>query len=304
MGPMILGLTATQLNTLSDDLIAKYFSGSLEKGEYLSFFGHMVKYPLWDGAVSQLYYSQRLYQLPLGVLGISLATAIFPVMSSDAAKKDYAKLRTISIGIRGTIFIAFPATAGLILVARPLISLLFEQGEFTRADTKSTAFTLMFYAVGLTGFFAQQIVLRAFYSLENAKMPAITAFTAVVTNIILNLTLMWFMGTGGLALSTAICSYLQVGMLVYYLYRISKMPILAKISTTVGKSFAATVLMSGIGYLILLAMSGLGSGKTMDFLRIASVVIVCGGFYALAARVMKIEMLSLVTGGKGVSDQL
>ena len=84
MGPMIIGLTVTQINTLADDLIALFFSGSLEKGTVcqLELLGLSFRYPLWEGALSQLYYSQRLYQFPLGVLGISLATAIFPVMSS------------------------------------------------------------------------------------------------------------------------------------------------------------------------------------------------------------------------------
>ncbi|MHC4071676.1 MAG: lipid II flippase MurJ, partial [Planctomycetota bacterium] len=82
MGPMILGLTVTQINTLADDFIALWFSGSPEKGEVFLLFGREIRYPMWEGAVSQLFYSQRLYQFPLGVLGISLATAIFPVMSA------------------------------------------------------------------------------------------------------------------------------------------------------------------------------------------------------------------------------
>ena len=111
------------------------FSGSLEKGEFFTWFGSQVKYPVWDGAVSQLYYSQRLYQFPLGVLGISLATAIFPVMSADAARGDFDSLKkTISKGIRGTVFIALPATVGLILVARPLVAVIFEHGEFLRSE--------------------------------------------------------------------------------------------------------------------------------------------------------------------------
>jgi putative peptidoglycan lipid II flippase len=97
MGPMILGLTVTQLNTLGDDIIALCFMN--EQG-----------YPLGYGAPGYLYYAQRLYQFPLGVLGISLATAIFPVMSSDAARKDYDALtKTVSRGIKAAVYIALPA---------------------------------------------------------------------------------------------------------------------------------------------------------------------------------------------------
>ena len=88
MAPMILGLAATQINTLVDDITAKCLSGSAEKGKFFYLFGTQIQYPLWEGTVSRLFYSQRFYQFPLGVLGISLATAIFPVMSIQAAKKD------------------------------------------------------------------------------------------------------------------------------------------------------------------------------------------------------------------------
>ena len=90
MGPMILGLTVTQINTLADDLIAWWFSGSVEKGTTFILLGKEIQYPLQRGSVSHLYFAQRLYQLPLGVFGISLATAIFPVMSSYAEKSFFA----------------------------------------------------------------------------------------------------------------------------------------------------------------------------------------------------------------------
>ncbi|NIP33053.1 MAG: hypothetical protein GWN67_25475, partial [Phycisphaerae bacterium] len=101
MGPMILGLTVTQINTLADDLIAWWFSSSVEKGTSFILIGRAIEYPLQRGSVSHLYYAQRLYQLPLGVFGISLATALFPVMSSYAARKDFTGLgRTVSQGLR------------------------------------------------------------------------------------------------------------------------------------------------------------------------------------------------------------
>jgi putative peptidoglycan lipid II flippase len=184
MGPMILGLTVTQINTLADDLIAWWFSGSDEKTAFFEFLGMQIKYPMWRGSVSHLYYAQRLYQLPLGVLGISLATAIFPVMSAEAARGDMGALRkTISKGLRATIFIAIPATVGLIMVARPLISVAFEHGQFTDSDTAMVVRTLGFYALGLCGYFAQQILARAFYSMQDSKTPMRSAMVAVFANL-------------------------------------------------------------------------------------------------------------------------
>ena len=171
--------------------------------------------PLSYGAPSHLYYAQRLYQFPLGIFGISLATAIFPVLSADAARKDFSALcATLSKGLQAALFVAVPATAGLILVARPVVAVVFQHGRFEPADTAATAWTLSFYALGLTGFFAQQIVIRTFYSLQNSKLPAVTAVIAVVVNLCLNLILIWPLGSGGLALATSLCSYLQVAILM------------------------------------------------------------------------------------------
>jgi putative peptidoglycan lipid II flippase len=299
MGPMVLGLTATQINTLADDFIALWFSGSADKGEFLYWFGRQIRYPLWEGAVSHLFYAQRLYQFPLGVLGISLATAIFPVMSSKAAGGDFDGLRrTISNGIKGTVVIALPAAAGLILVAGVLISALLEHGEFTAADTKLTRWTLWFYAAGLCGFFMQQIATRAFYSMQDSRVPARSAVTAVVVNLGLNLTLIWFMGTGGLALSTAICSYLQVVILVSALGRRLGASVLSGLATTLLKTAAATAAMWLVGAGLLELMGGLPDSTKFHVLRLAAVVPAAAGVYLLTAKVLGIETLSLLTGGK------
>lgn len=284
MGPMILGLAVTQINTLLDDIIALCFMN--ERGE-----------PLGYGAPSYLYYAQRLYQFPLGVLGISLATAIFPVMSADAARKDFAALtQTMARGIRTAVFVAIPATAGIFLVARPLVSAVFEHGEFKSDDTPIVAWTLSFYAIGLCGYFLQQVTTRAFYSMQDSKMPAISALYAVGANIPLNLTLIWFLGTGGLAAATALCSYLQVVILVTVLRRKLGNSILAGLPTTLAKTLAATAFMWASGEVIIIAMSPLPPGRWSDVLRLAAIVPVAAIVYLLAAKVLQIEELSALTG--------
>ncbi|MHC4511435.1 MAG: murein biosynthesis integral membrane protein MurJ [Planctomycetota bacterium] len=285
MGPMILGLVVTQINTLVDDVIALCFM--TEQG-----------YPLSYGAPSYLYYAQRLYQLPLGVLGISLATAIFPVMSADAARKDFDALtRTIARGIRAAIFVAIPATAGILLVTRPLVSAVFEHGSFESDDTSVVAWTLPFYALGLTGYFLQQLATRAFYSLQDSKTPALSAVGAVLVNVVLNLTLIWFLGTGGLAAATAICSYLQVTVLVTVLRRRLGHSILDGLWVALKKTLAATAVMWLAGAAILLLMKGLAPGRASDVLRLVVVVPTAAAVYALTAKLLRIEMLSLLTSG-------
>lgn len=284
MGPMIVGLAVTQINTLADDVIALCFMN--EEG-----------YPLSFGAVSYLYYAQRLYQFPLGVLGISLATAIYPVMTAEAARKDFAALtKTIARGINMAVFVAIPATAGMFLVARPLVSAVFEHGEFKSSDTPVVAFTLSLYAIGLCGYFLQQITTRAFYSMQDSKTPAISAVCAVAANVVLNLTLIWSLGTGGLAAATAICSYLQVAILLTVLRKKLGRSILDGLPITVIKTLAATAFMWTVGTIVLTVMNKLPAGKSSDALRLAAVVPAAAAAYALAAKVLHIKMLSALTG--------
>jgi putative peptidoglycan lipid II flippase len=299
MAPMIIGITATQLNTLADTWIAKFFSGSVQKGDVLNLLGMQLKYPLWDGAVSHLYYSQRLYQFPLGVLGISLATAIFPVMSADAIRSDLGFLRrTINRGAKSAIFISIPAIAGLILVARPLASVVFEGGAFSAADTEATSRILFFYALGLCGFFSQQIFARGFYAMQDSIIPMRSGIIAVIVNIILNLTLIWFMGTAGLALSTAICSYLQVIILVIVLRRKLGSSLLDGLLVTFMKTFIAVFLMSAAGLGIISLMKNYPDNKWFNILRLIMVVPSAAGVYLLVSGILRVEVLSLLIGRK------
>ncbi|MCD4831512.1 MAG: murein biosynthesis integral membrane protein MurJ [Anaerohalosphaeraceae bacterium] len=295
MAPMIIGLTATQLNTLADVLIARIFSGSIDKGQEFMFFGRQLLYPMWDGAASKLYYAQRLYQFPLGVFGISLATAIFPVMSSDAAKADIGALcRTVSKGIKGAVFIAAPAMLGLILVRKDLVSLVFQRGEFTAEDTAITSSLLVFYSLGLSGFFLQQLAGRAFYSLKDSKIPTRSAIIAVCVNLVLNLALIWPMGVTGLALATAVCSYLQVAILLFALNRKIGSGIFAGFLPELFRTIAGAALMYAAGIAVM-RYSAEMSGIT----RLALTVLVSVAVYTVVAKLLKTESLALLFKRRG-----
>jgi putative peptidoglycan lipid II flippase len=294
MGPMVIGLTATQINTLADDLIALWLSGSDEKGQFFVWFGRHINYPVWEGAVSHLFYAQRLYQCPLGVLGISLATAIFPVMSSDAAKKDFSALsKTVSHGLCCAFFVALPATLGLLMVGKPLISALFEHGKFTAGDTNLTAWTLSFYTIGLSGYFAQQVATRAFYSMQDSKTPLRSALIAVFTNLAMNLTLIWMLGTGGLAASTAACSYLQVIILVTVLRRRLGPAVYEGLTSAIVKTIIATACMY-----VALSISMNLSRNLADVFKLLLAVPLAAAVYLIAAKLLHIEMLSLLIGSR------
>lgn len=304
MGPMILGLTATQINTLADDIIAKSLSGSAEKGDSFLLFGHTIRYPVWAGTVSGLFYAQRLYQFPLGVLGVSLATAIYPVLSRTAAREDKTELLvTIRRGICGAFFIALPATAGMILIGRPLVGVLFERGAFTAADTNATAWILYAYSLGLCGYFCQQIVTRVYYAIGQSKRPAMTAAAAVGVNVCLNLLLIWPLGAAGLALSTALCSYLQVGILLFSLRKQLSGNVFEGWMGTLFKTIACTILMTLTGLFILRLMRDLPMRTGYELMRIGTVVGICGGVFLFGSWLSGNEMLSLLSGKKPVPEK-
>jgi putative peptidoglycan lipid II flippase len=180
-----------------------------------------------------------------------------------------------------------------VATAKPLIAFAFQHGRFTGKDTNMVAWTLLFYSLGLCGYFSQQIIVRAFYSMQNSKTPVISALIAVATNVVLNLTLMWFLGTGGLALSTALCSYLQVVILSMILHRQLGSTIFKGLPVTTAKTIAATLLMSAA---IIITM--LLSKNWPNVLKVALMIPIGTAVYLAAAKALKIEALSIFTGGK------
>jgi len=253
MGPMILGLTVTQLNTLADDLIAWWFSASPEKGTVFILLGKTIAYPL-----------------------------------------------TVSQGLCSCLFIAIPATVGLVAIARPLISLAFQHGRFSASDTNMVTWTLLFYTLGLSGYFAQQLVTRAFYSMQDSFTPMTSALIAVVTNIVLNLVFIWFLGTGGLAASTAVCSYLQVVILILALRARLGPFLLDGLATAFLKTITATLCMS-----IAIAAILWLTKNYADILKLLLVVPVAAAVYLLAAKFLHIKTLSLLTSrGRAMKETM
>ena len=199
MVPMVLGMSAVQINTLADSLIA------------------LLLVPDGRGP-AVLGYAQILYQLPLGVLGVALATAIFPLLSARATAGDLAGVaRVAGQGIRMSLFIGVPSAVGLCLISGPLIRAFFERGEFAAGDSVRAARSLVFYGAAVWAFFLQQMLVRAFYAVKESRTPARVAVVMVVVNVGLNLALVFPLGESGVALATAICAVLQVTWLAWLL---------------------------------------------------------------------------------------
>ncbi|MFH1061231.1 MAG: murein biosynthesis integral membrane protein MurJ [Pseudomonadota bacterium] len=175
---------------------------------------------LASGSVSYLYYADRLIEFPLGIFAIAISTAVLPSLSRQAAAGDHEALKTtMAYGLRLTMFINLPAMAGLMVLARPFVLLLFTRGQFSLADAEATAAAVMGYGAGLWAFAALRGVLPAFYALKDTRTPVKVGAVCVVINVGLSLALMDPLKHVGLALATSLTSAANLGMLLWLLRR-------------------------------------------------------------------------------------
>lgn len=291
MAPMVVGLSAMQINALMDSLITRFLSATETSGPTFTLAGYCLEYPVQEGAVSALYLAQRLYQFPLGVFGIAISTAIFPLLSANAVKNDRnAFAETLRHGLQMVTFIAVPATIGMILVRVPLVEVLFQGGRFTGADTQQTACALLFYALGIVAYCLQHMVVRAYYSFQDPITPVKIAVRILALNFILNIVLIWPLGTGGVALSTALCAAIQVSILFVTLLKRYKLKLADGILSCVAKTLIATAIMSIGAYWVMSLLV-----EKTALLQLCAGVTVSVVLYAVASLLLKNqEMYSLL----------
>ena len=201
--PMILGLGVLQVNTFLDGLIASWPTvvGPDIMGR---------PYPLPDTAMATLGYAQRLYEFPLGVFGIAVATAIFPQLAREHADPTRF-LDTLRRGLRLTVFIGLPASLGIALVRAPFVTVVYQGFAFDASDVDRVAFVLLGYSVAIWSYSLNHVLVRGFYARREAMTPVRIAMAMVGLNLVLNLTLVFgtSLGVAGLAWSTAVCAILQ-----------------------------------------------------------------------------------------------
>jgi putative peptidoglycan lipid II flippase len=182
--------------------------------------GTMLASLLPEGSVSYLYFADRLVEFPLGVAAMAAATAVLPSLSRNAAAGDLRALRaTFEVAFRLVSFAIIPATVGLILLAEPIVRLLFGRGEFSAADVRLTVQAVSYYALGLWAFASVRIAVAAFFALQDSKTPVRAAIAAILANLLLSAVCMRPLAHGGLALATALASILNLLLLVMALHR-------------------------------------------------------------------------------------
>ncbi len=193
MTPAVIGLAVTQINLLVDNKLASY---------------------LGTGAISSLQYAMRLFQLPLGVFAVSIATALLPRLASSAARGEEGLFAgQLRQGVEGGMLVLLPAMVGLFALGREIIALLFQHGSFSPQDTARTAHILYFYIIGILPYGLVYTFTRAFYALGRTSVPLLASAGAVAANIAFDLLLVGPLGARGLALATAISGIVNAAIL-------------------------------------------------------------------------------------------
>lgn len=189
MVPALFGVSVSQINLLLDTILASF---------------------LQTGSVSWLYYSDRLAELPLGIFGIAIATVILPSLSRQHASQSKQEFsNTLDWALRIVILMGVPAALALILLAEPLVTALFYYGELTQNDVFMSAMSLRAYALGLLAFMLIKVLAPGYFSRQDMKTPVKIGIWAMTANMVFNLILIWPLQHTGLALATAISSWMN-----------------------------------------------------------------------------------------------
>jgi putative peptidoglycan lipid II flippase len=199
MLPRTFGIAAIQINFIVNTILAS---------------------ALPAGRIAALTYAWRLTLLPVGIVGSSLGTAVFPTFSEQNARSEHDDFRsTFSTAFRATLFLTIPAAVGLFILGGPLVALIFQRGEFNAQSTAETAWALQFYAIALFAHSGLEIITRAFYAMHDTKTPVIASVGSVILNVALSVALIAPLAQGGLALANSIATILEMLTLLLLLRR-------------------------------------------------------------------------------------
>ena len=225
MIPATIGLSATQINIF----INTNFAASC-----------------MEGSVSWLNYAFRLVQLPIGLFGVAISIAALPVLARQAATKSFQEMRETFVSSLTMVFcLTVPATLGLIVLAEPIIRVIFEHGAFTAADTQATAIALSLYGVGLFAYAANKVIVPVYYAINATRYPVVASFLAIGFNVLIITSTIDYFQHRAIALSTSAVMIINFFFLVTVLYlKIGGFPIIRLVTGFI-KTAAAAAVMTG-----------------------------------------------------------
>ena len=242
-----------------------------------------------NGAASWLYYADRLYQLPLALIGIAMGIALLPTLSRRLrAGDDQGAMNAMNRGMEIAAFLTVPATIALFLIPGFLIGGLLERGEFSSLDTQNAALALSMFALGLPAFILLKVLTPAFFARENTKTPMIYAAISAIINLTLGVSLFFTIGFHGLALATSVAAWVNVICLAVILYREGWFRFDARLQMRLPRIGLAGVLMGVVLWgLSFFTTDWLDGPIIQDYLALLCVCTVGGLIYLLAAFLFK-----------------
>ena len=290
MLPIVIGFTVSQTNVFVDSFVA--WAAANTK------FGELLPVPIDPGTASALFFGQRMYQFPLGIFGVALGTVLFPVLASHAQAGDQLGLRReLAHGLRLTIAIGVPASAGLVVLATPITNLLFRRGAFDAADAQLTSTMIAVYGAAVWAYVGVLIAYRGFYAIGDRITPVRISVGIVACNLTLNVVLVCTIGGVGLAIGGALSAAVQA--IAASLLLQSRVGRLAwnEISATAAKTLLATAVMAVVCFTVARSLPpavSLSARLTAVLLPVSLGV----GVFLLLARLLRLsepwELLGLV----------
>jgi putative peptidoglycan lipid II flippase len=252
-----------------------------------SIFGSLA-FIVGDGGVAVLYFAYRLIQFPLGIFSTALSQAILPSMSCQAAEGKYGDLKhTLSFGLRTSFFVMLPASAGFIVLAQPIVRLLFGGGRFDSYSAQNTASALAFYSLGLFAYGATRIVQSCFFALKDTLTPTKVSAIALGLNVVLNAFLMFPLKIAGIALATSLSGIISFFILFFIVQRRLAPLNLKEIAVSLAKALCASALMGLVCYYLSLKLV-----VANKFLHLGLIILVAICSYLVFCFLLRVSELS------------
>ncbi|OHC07567.1 MAG: murein biosynthesis integral membrane protein MurJ, partial [Planctomycetes bacterium RIFOXYD2_FULL_41_16] len=292
MGPVVFGLAVVQINVLVDSIIAVGFAAPQDGPGYFHFAGMAINYPMKAGAASVLYYSDRLIQFPLGVFGIAMATAIFPLFSTHAVREDWNTFSiTFNRALKFMLLIGIPASLAIIMLREPIVDLIYRRKQFDAESAYRTSRVIFFYAIGIWAYCGLHVLIRAFYSVKDTITPVKIGAICVGLDFVLNLSLIWVLREGGLALSTAISAIVQIIILTIILQKRVRIKIGSEVVVSILKTVTASVAMAIACWFVLRLFPASDGGGSLYFkgLRLFAPMTAAFAAFAVTSILLKSE---------------
>lgn len=238
-----------------------------------------------EGGISYLHYADRLNQLPLSMLGASIGTALLPLISKKISLNDQQGIiDSQNLALEYALLFVLPATLGLIILAYPLMEIFFEHGDFSSKDTLASAQTLKALALGLPAYIMIKIFSSPFFARQDVKTPLLFAIISVGMNIGLSLLLIHRLHYVGLALSTAISAWINVGFLIFALRKKGYFSLSPRLKKFLPRLFFAGLLTFCLTKVLFPYFSFIMSRLELKFLEVFVLVGITVGGYILCAR--------------------